>query len=285
MPASKQAIKGRIASVASTKKITNAMQMVASAKLNKARGAMERNREYANGMQEVLGMVLARADQGSRLLRDDTDKPTYLFVITSDMGLCGSYNANVFKALDQIEKTLPKDSYLVIVGTHGAAWAKAHNVDLHKMLLDVHEEDAYRELSECVDEALRLFNEHKIGSIKVLYTRYVNTLTFEPKLETLLPPEDPKPVEEKKVRAETIFEPEKSVMLASLIPLIVKSALYSKYMESKTSEQASRRMAMETATDNAEELEEKLNLEYNRIRQTAITQEITEIVGGANALK
>lgn len=261
------------------------MQMVASAKLNKARGAMERNREYANGMQEVLGMVLARADQGSRLLKDDADKPTYLFVITSDMGLCGSYNANVFKALEQVEKTLPKDSYLVIVGSHGAAWAKARNIDVHAMLLDMHEEDAYQELSEYVAEALRLFNEHKIGSIKVLYTRYVNTLTFEPKLETLLPPEEPKPVEEKKVRAETIFEPEKSVMLFSLIPLIVKSALYSKYMESKTSEQASRRMAMETATDNAEELEEKLNLEYNRIRQTAITQEITEIVGGANALK
>lgn len=282
MPASMQAIKSRIASVASTKKITNAMQMVASAKLNKARGAMEKNREYANGMQEVLGMVLARADQGSRFLNVDESKPPYLFVITSDMGLCGSYNANVFKVL---EKELPKDSYLVIVGTHGAAWAKSRNLKVHELVLDVHEEDAYQILSQYVDEALNLFYQHKIGSIQVLYTKYVNTLTFEPEIETLLPPKNPKPVEEKKVRAETIFEPEKSVMLASLVPLIVKSSLYSKYMESKTSEQASRRMAMETATDNAEELQEKLNLEYNRLRQSAITQEITEIVGGANALK
>lgn len=282
MPASMQAIKGRIASVASTKKITNAMQMVASAKLNKARGAMEKNREYANGMQEVLGMVMARADQGSRFLNVDESKPPYLFVITSDMGLCGSYNANVFKLL---ERELPKDSYLVIIGTHGAAWSRSKGLDVHETVLDLHEEDAYQVLSKYVDEALSLFYQHKIGSIQVLYTKYVNTLTFEPEIETILPPKNPRPVEEKKVRAETIFEPEKSVMLASLVPLITKSALYSKYMESKTSEQASRRMAMETATDNAEELQEKLNLEYNRLRQSAITQEITEIVGGANALK
>lgn len=282
MAASKQAIKSRIASVASTKKITNAMQMVASAKLAKTRTSMEKNREYACGLQEVLAMVLQRADQGSRLLKEDAEKPCYLFVITSDMGLCGGYNANVYKKL---EGELRDVDYVVMIGTHGVAWAKSRKLKLHRTLIDIAEEDSYNELSACVDEALKLYNEKKIGSIKVLYTRYVNTLTFEPEVETLLPPKAPKDVEEKKVRAETIFEPEKSVMLASLIPMIAKSVLYSHYMESKTSEQASRRMAMENATDNANELEDKLSLEYNRVRQSAITQEITEIVGGANALK
>lgn len=282
MAESRQAIKSRIASVKSTRKITNAMQMVASAKLNRTRSAMEKNREYAQSLQEVLAMVLSRADQGSRLLKEDSSKPVFLFVITSDMGLCGGYNANVLKVL---EHGLENTQYIVMVGTHGAAWAKARGIELHEQLIDMSEEDAYAELSLAVDEALKLYDEHKIGAIKVLYTRYVNTLTFEPTLETLLPPSPPEESEEKKVRAQTIFEPEKSVMLASLLPMIAKSVLYSRYMESKTSEQASRRMAMESATDNADELEEKLNLEYNRVRQSAITQEITEIVGGANALK
>lgn len=281
MAASKQAIKTRIASVASTKKITNAMQMVASSKLNKIRNAMEKNREYATSLQEVLAMVLARSDQGNRLLHEDPNKPCYLFVITSDMGLCGAYNANVFKVL---EKEMQPNDYVVMIGTHGNNWAKARNIDLTQALLDMSEEDAYPELASYIDQALTLYDEHKIGAIKVLYTRYVNTLMFEPEIETLLPPKVPESVQETKVRAETIFEPEKSVMLASLIPMITKNVLYSKYMESKTSEQASRRLAMENATDNAQELEEKLNLEYNRVRQSAITQEITEIVGGANAL-
>lgn len=281
MAASKQAIKTRIASVASTKKITNAMQMVASSKLNKTRNAMEKNREYATSLQEVLGMVLARSDQSNHLLNEDPNKPCYLFVVTSDMGLCGAYNANVFKVL---EKEMHTGDYVVMIGTHGNSWAKARNIELAHALLDMSEEDAYSELAGYVDQALALYDEHKIGAIKVLYTRYINTLMFEPEIETLLPPKAPESVEQTKVRAETIFEPEKSEMLASLIPMITKNVLYSKYMESKTSEQASRRLAMENATDNAQELEEKLNLEYNRVRQSAITQEITEIVGGANAL-
>lgn len=282
MAASMQAIKSRIASVKSTKKITNAMQMVASAKLSKTRNAMEKNREYSQSLQEVLTMVLERADQGSRFLNEDKDKPVYLFVITSDMGLCGGYNTNILK---KFEKELRDVDYVVMVGSHGLSWCKARDVKVHETIIDFHEEDAYLALSRCVDEALALYDAKKIGAIKVLYTRYVNTLTFDPEVETLLPPPVPAPTEQKKVRAETIFEPEKSVMLASLVPMIAKSVLYSKYMESKTSEQASRRMAMESATDNADELETKLNLQYNRVRQSAITQEITEIVGGANALK
>lgn len=285
MAASKQAIKSRIASVESTKKITNAMQMVASAKLNRIRASMQANREYADGLQELLAMVLARADQSDRILKGDPTKPAFLFVITSDMGLCGGYNANVYKKLTEVLKE-ENVGDLVMIGSRGEAWARARSIDMHAVLIDVDDEDAYARLSEQMDEALRLFREKKIGKIQVLYTHYKNTLTFEPELETLLPPEiQPDQGSDKKVRQITIFEPEKSAMLAELIPMITRSVLYSKYMESKTSEQASRRMAMENATDNAEELEEKLNLEYNRVRQSAITQEITEIVGGANALK
>lgn len=283
MAASKQAIKSRIASVRSTKKITNAMQMVASAKLNKTRSAMERNREYANALQEMLAVVLAHADSGAPYLKEDKNKPSFLFVITSDMGLCGGYNANVQRLLTECVKN---GDQIVMIGLHGVSYANSRNMELFGRLVDMSEEDAYAELARYADLALKEYDEGKVGAIRVLYTRYVNTLTFEPEVHTLLPPQKPEKSEEKsKVHAEMLFEPGKEEMLAQLIPMIAKSVLYSKYMESKTSEQASRRMAMESATDNAEELEEKLNLEYNRVRQSAITQEITEIVGGANALK
>ena len=282
MAGSQQAIKSRIASVDSTKKITNAMQMVASAKLNKARSHMDSNREYSDSLQELLSMVLSRTDAGHSLLKEDETKPSFVFVITSDMGLCGGYNANVFKT---IQHQLKDNDILVMVGSRGASWAKARNKNIHEVLIDLNEDNAYEELAREMDKAIEMYKKGEIGSVKVLFTHYKNTLTFEPTVENLLPPTPQETTLEKRVRRETIFEPNKQEMLEQLIPMITKSVLYAKYMESKTSEQASRRMAMESATDNAEELIEKLNLEYNRIRQGAITQEITEIVSGANALK
>lgn len=281
MAGSRQAIKNRIASVESTEKITNAMQLVASAKLTKTRQHMENNREYANSLQDLLAEVLEAAGKNNRFARVDKTKPSFVFVITSDMGLCGGYNASIYK---EVEKELADTDYLVIIGSRGAAWAKARGKNVYEELIDLNEDTAYTELSGAVDKALSLYNEGKIGSIKVLYTRYKNTLTFIPTVLSLLPPEQPQG-ERKKTQAQTVFEPSKTEMLETLIPMITKSVLYAKFIESKTSEQASRRMAMENATNNAEDLLETLNLEYNRVRQGAITQEITEIVSGANALK
>lgn len=132
-----------------------------------------------------------------------------------------------------------------------------------------------------MDKALRRYEAGEISKIQVLYTHYKNTLTCVPTLMTILPVE---PKAMKTGGADTIYEPSQAVMTDKVIPMAAKSLLYSLYLESKTSEQASRRMAMESATDNATELQEELELEYNRIRQGAITQEITEIVSGANAL-
>ena len=134
-----------------------------------------------------------------------------------------------------------------------------------------------------MEEALHLYEKQDISSIKILYTHYKNTLTFVPTLQTILPVSKPLK-EENKLEPEMIFEPGKQEMLADMIPMAMKSVLFSKFLESKTSEQASRRMAMESATDNANELQEALELAFNQARQAAITQEITEIVGGANAL-
>ena len=141
----------------------------------------------------------------------------------------------------------------------------------------------YTSLATKMDEALQLYEQKEISSIQVLYTHYKNTLTFVPTLETILPVSKQ---EEKEhiAKAEMIFEPDQQSMLKDVIPMAAKSILFSKVLESKTSEQASRRMAMESATDNADELQATLELAFNQARQAAITQEITEIVGGANAL-
>lgn len=281
MAQSSQAIQTRIASVDSTKKITKAMQLVASSKLTKQRAAMDENRPYARGMKELLDLVLASAGKNNPYLKENEGKPTYWFVITSDMGLCGGYNANVYRTL--LEEIKPGD-IVVIIGSRGGAWAKSRKIETDSVLNDLNNDTAYDELSKMMNAAITLFEEEKIKDIKVLYTRYKNTLTFVPTVETILPAKKPE-TSDKKAEADTIFEPGKEDMLELLIPMACRNILYSDYLESKTSEQASRRMAMESATDNAEELSDQLQLAYNRIRQSAITQEITEIVGGANALK
>lgn len=280
MAQSRQEIQSRIASVDSTKKITKAMQLVASSKLTKQRSAMERNREYASALQELLNLILQAAGQRNPFLKENEGKPAFIFVITSDMGLCGGYNANVFRML---QHDIGKDNDIVMIGSRGIQWAQSKGIKLYAKEADLNEDIAYSVLASLMQTALNLFEEKKISKIQVLYTKYKNTLTFVPTLETILPV---KSVKEKSgsATAQTIFEPGKEGMLSQIIPMAAKSLLYSLYLESKTSEQASRRMAMESATDNATELQEQLELAYNRIRQGAITQEITEIVGGANAL-
>lgn len=281
MAQSRQAIQSRISSVESTKKITRAMQMVASSKLTKARNQLDKNRAYAAGMKELLSQVSAAAGRGNPYLKENEGKPAVIFVITSDMGLCGGYNANVYKELLSVAK--PED-HIIMIGSRGCTWAKARDITPYTQLVDLNDDTAYMELSKAAEDALHLFQDGEVSRIQVLYTRYKNTLTFIPTLETLLPVTRAE-VKSASSQQDTIFEPGREAMLGEIIPLALKSLLYSDYLESKTSEQASRRSAMESATENADELQEQLELAFNQARQSAITQEITEIVGGANALK
>lgn len=281
MAASRQAIKARIASVDSTKKITKAMQLVASSKLNRQRESMEANREYAEAMQQLFDRIAGSAEASSVWVKPAKDKPAYVFVLTSDMGLCGGYNANICRA---VQDELSDKDLFVVVGNRGAQWFKSRpQYHVQSVLEDLNDDDAYAALAAQMERALEMYEAGEVSSIQVLYTHYKNTLTFVPTLRQILPVKlQPQP--KQSGHADTIFEPGKEAMVDSVMPLAAKSILYSLWLESRTSEQASRRMAMESATDNANELQEQLELEYNRIRQGAITQEITEIVSGANAL-
>lgn len=277
--ASKLEIKNRIKSVDSTKKITKAMQLVAASKLQKCKNKMEENREYAKYLSETVASILSSIDSKEhKFLKKNDSDATLRIIYTSDMGLCGAYNANIFKLIKSINK--PEDKY-IILGSRGANWANHNDIDVVYAEENLSEED-YDIISKIALEALTLYTKGEVGSIEVVYTQFVNAVTFKPVIVKLLPVESPEKVESSNV--ETIFEPAGDMILDDLIPMYFKSVLFSYWLETKTSEQASRQTAMENATDNAEELRDSLELEFNKARQAAITQEITEIVGGAEAL-
>lgn len=279
MAQGKLAIKARIRSVDSTKKITKAMQLVASSKLKKQKTFMEENKEYAFYLKETVADILSSLEYSTHPYLQENEGRPVTIVFTSDMGLCGGYNANVLRML---EKEIGKDTDVIMLGSRGNAWISSR--DFHVVRKENNlEDECYSELASIADEVLEQYRNKEISSIRILYTKFVNSVTFHPTLDVLLP--IPKQEQTKKHSAQTEFEPAGDKILDTLVPMYVRSLLYSYFLETKTSEQASRRMAMESATDNAEEIKETLELQYNQARQAAITQEITEIVGGVNALE
>ncbi len=277
--ASKLEIKNRIRSVDSTKKITKAMQLVAASKLKKCKSRMEENREYASYLKETVDSIMANLSDASHpyLMKREENKPLTI-IFTSDMGLCGGYNANEFKL---IQEALDKENPIIVFGSRGSAWLNRREYQMLEALHNV-DEEGYEDVARVADKALEMYVNGEISSIQILYTKFVNSVTFEPVLVKLLPVEAD--TERKKSTQETLFEPAGDQILDDLVPMFLKSMLYSYWLETKTSEQGSRQNAMENATDNAQELRDMLELQFNQARQAAITQEITEIVGGANAL-
>ncbi len=275
MAQGKQAIRSRIRSVDSTKKITRAMQLVAASKLKRQKECMEGNRLYAKRLSESTAQIVASLKEQTHPYLQACEG-RLLIVITSDMGLCGAYNANIERELQQIS---PQDA-IVMIGAHGMAWVSKRKLRVVETLSAL-PQDCYGELSALANRLLEKVREGAFGTIEVLYTKYINSLTFEPRRMTLLPFSKEEALAPK---GEMILEPQGAQLLDTLIPLYVRSQLYSCYLEAKTSEYASRRTAMENATNNAQEIRDALELAYNQARQAAITQEITEIVGGVNAL-
>lgn len=278
MGANKVAIKNRIRSIDSTMKITKAMQLIAASKYQRQKERMRRNKEYALHLKEILDDILSSLTNCDHpYLVENPGKPACTIVFTSDMGMCGGYNANVFKLL---QSETEADEQLIVVGQRGVSWIKNKGFHVIDTLVQV-EDDNYSLMASLAETVLEKYLNQEISKIQIIYTEFINPMRFEPKKVTLLPVEKK---EKKGNNVDTIFEPSDEVILNDLIPMSIKSLIYSYYLETKTSEQASRRISMETATDNAQELRDTLELEYNQARQAAITQEITEIVGGANAL-
>lgn len=284
MPGGMQEIKRRIRSVESTKKITKAMELVATSKLRKTRNQLEQSKPYYTNVALMTAEILAncKGDNDSvYLIENKNVKKDVYVVIASSLGLCGGYNANIFK---EIKNVIKPDDYVYSVGSKATSYLNKN----HQGITDSKYESLnttfnFKDIINLVNELTRMYREKEIGKIKIVYTEFVNNLTFKPRIVTLLPV-DPNDFDQIEIsKKTTLFEPSSQEVLDNLIPMYLQAVIYGYIIESSTSENAARRISMENATDNADELTEQLLLKYNQARQTAITNEISEIVAGANA--
>ena len=280
---SKQALRSRIRSVKSTRKITSAMEMIANAKLFKQRAAMEANREYAMRLRQTVNEIIARnpgIDSPYMNHSDNGKKVTIVFC--SDMGLCGAYNMNVMR---HIRTTLTKEDPIILIGTSLYRMLTHDGYTLVNTEPIASEDVTPQEIRDYIRSSEEKYFTGEVSSLEIIRTRFVNTMSFKPETIRILPCElEEEENTEGTMHVETLFEPDANSILAEVMPMMIADMIYSAWMESTTSEQGSRRMAMKTATDNADELSSELLLEYNKARQAAITQEITEIVGGSDAV-
>lgn len=285
MPVGLQATKRRIRSVTSTKKITKAMELVATSKLKKTKNRFEQVKTYTEEIMNMVGTILSKKiDTNCEFLKENDSNKTLYIVVTSSLGLCGGYNANIYKTV--LNEIPVEDSLLIILGSKGCSYFKNRGYNIIEGYMDDSTGDEYEFARKITRTALSKFTTKEVGRIKLVYTRYVNSVTFQPVVVELLPVDKKSLKEEEqtnKIHKDTLFEPDATTILNTLIPMYFESTLYGKFVECHVSEQASRRMAMENASDNADEIIEKLQLQYNKARQTAITQEITEVVAGADA--
>ena len=284
MPGGMQEIKRRIKSVESTKKITKAMELVATSKLRKTRNQLEQSKPYYTNVAQTVAEILAncKGNNDSIYLVENKDIEKEVFiVIASSLGLCGGYNANIFK---EIKGAIKPGDYVYSIGSKATSYLlKNHQGVTDHKFDDLNTTFDFKDVTKLVAELTKMYREKEISKIKIVYTEFVNNLTFRPRIVTLLPV-DPSDFDHIEIsKKSTLFEPSPEEVLDSLIPMYLQAVIYGYIIESATSENAARRTSMENANDNADELTEQLLLKYNQARQTAITNEISELVAGANA--
>ncbi|WP_069650577.1 ATP synthase F1 subunit gamma [Caloranaerobacter ferrireducens] len=278
-------IKRRIRSVSNTKQITKAMELVSSAKLRRTREKLEKTRPYYNTIVRSINDILASTSgiKHPFLEKREVKKAAYI-VITADRGLCGGYNNNVIKLTEENIKN-KENAVIIAVGQKGRDFFRRRGYNLAGEFVHISENPQYSHAREIGDIVIDLYKKKEIDEVNVVYTRFESTISQVTKIMKLLPAEN---VVEKEGRKKTTlveYEPSPEEVLDYLIPKYIHSVIYGAMIEASASEQAARRNAMESATDNAQEMIEDLKLSYNRARQASITQEIAEIVGGAEALK
>ncbi len=280
-------LRQRIASVQNTQKITKAKELVAAAKMRRAQAAMEASRPYAEGIAGMLGRLAARKlDASHPFLETREVKSRLLIVVTADRGLTGGLNINAIRAANrfiQSEKTPVK---LVTIGRKGRDYFKRVRVDIIADRSQIGDRPPIAEILPAVTVAMDEYLEGNVDEVSLLFTRYINPVSQVPKVVKIIPPVIPEQEEKGKEGAESLyeFEPSPEAVLGALLPRYVESQVYHAVLENQASEQAATMTAMRAASDNANELIGELTLVRNKLRQAAITKELMEIVGGAEAL-
>lgn len=286
-------IRSRIKSIDDIMKITNAMYLISSSKVKKARRSLDATAPYFEKMQETILDILDHCGDDFDHKYFDTrdqipeeEKKRGYIIFTGDKGLCGAYNHNVFKMSEQILEE-HKNSKLYVVGSVGRAYFSKKNYDVDGDFLYAAQDPTFYRARSIAEEIVADFENGKLDEVYIIYTKMVTSMSVEPKLLPVLPLYR-KDIE-KRVKGEyqsyAVFSPTPEAVMDMVVPNYVKGILYGAMVEAFCSEQNARMTAMQAATDSAQDMIKDLNLSYNRARQAAITQEITEIVSGANSLK
>ena len=285
-------IKRRIKSVNSTKQITKAMELVSTSKLRKAREKLDKTRPFFNTVKTTINEILSDADdiKSEYFVGHREIKKTCYIVVTADRGLCGSFNSGAIKetVISMKEK---KDVSVIAIGQKGRDFFKQNGYDMDGEYLQVLADVNFNQAKKISNLALQLYKQEMVDEIYLVYTNFVSTLSQQAECMRLLPLDktsikvDEEVEKEEKPFEFISYEPSPVSLFNYLVPKYIESVVFGSLVESATSEQGARRVAMENATDNAEDMIDALTLHYNRARQAAITQEISEIVAGAEAVK
>ena len=285
-------IKTKIASTKNTSQITNAMQMVSAAKLGRSEEAARNFQVYAQKVRKLLTDILHGNGSGGStnpMLISRPVKKTGYIVITSDRGLVGGYNASILKAVMELKEEYHpdgKDFEIICIGGMGADFFKARGIQPIYELRGLADQPSFDEVRKIISKTIEMYQNELFDELYVCYNHHVNTLTSQMRVEQMLPIVDLDPNEADEEYSLTFeLETSRDEILEQLLPQYAESMIYGAIIDAKTAENAAGMTAMQTATDNAKKVINDLTIQYNRARQAAITQEITEIVAGTSALE
>lgn len=284
--ASTREIKRRIRGINSILQITKAMELVSTAKLRRARIRLAKTKPYFQTVVDDIQEILTIVDDNHPLLsREKRDAVLYI-VLTSDKGLAGGYNANVLRLTEKAIKEDGLPSKLMVVGTKAKDYFERRNYDIAESYTGLSEDPEYSDARELAAAAMDLYESGEVDAIRIIYTRFISTISYDAQVVSILPSDELKANEDRTTAHTQIeFEPSPMAVLDDLIPMYVVTTIFGALIEAAASEQGSRRVAMENASDNAHDMIDELQTNYNRARQAAITNEITEIVSAADAVQ
>jgi F-type H+-transporting ATPase subunit gamma len=286
--ASTKEIRGKISSIGNTQKITSAMEMVATSKMRKAQDRMSKSRPYAQRIRAVIAhLAQSNSEYRHPYLTERPVKRVGYIIVSSDRGLCGGLNANLFRGtLKELKKHTENgiEIDLCLIGRKAESFFKTFGGHVVASKTHLGDAPSIEELIGVVSAMLSQYDEGRVDAIYISYNTFVNSMIQQPTIEQLLPLPSEQTEQLAMQRWDYIYEPDARELLNLLLKRYIESQVYQSVIENLACEQAATRMAMKNASDNAEELIKEFRLAYNKARQAVITQEIAEIVGGAAAV-
>ncbi|GAA0116848.1 ATP synthase F1 subunit gamma [Clostridium senegalense] len=273
-------IKRRIKSINNTKKITKALGLVSTSKLRKVREKLSSNNDYFKQCEDVFAEVVNSYEEENIYTKSNKSSKKLYIVLTSDMGLCGSFNSSMISHVAEITRNDRENALILMVGEKGRSFAKRYKLETMAEYVEVGDLPTTKEASTVYNDAFEMFRKGEVSEVNIVYAKFISQLKKQIEVEQLLPIDKSK---FSNIESKAEFENESDILFDNVVNLYFTSKILNSMIHAKCSEQSYRMEAMEGATKNSDDLLEKLNLKYNRIRQSAITQEISEIVGGAEA--